>query len=165
MSDLKHILVDSGYKDVVTYIQSGNVIVRSEKSAQDTARHIEQILSNNFRLDSQIVRVLAIDQKAYKELVDNAPKGFGKDMDTYRYDVMFIIDETVDTVMADITVNERIDAAWSGNGVVYYRRPSLTNPNATRSHLNKIIQKPIYQLLTIRNWNTTQKLLALLEVK
>ncbi len=42
-----------------------------------------------------------------------------------------------------------------------YSRNSLAN--ASKSRLSKIVQQPFYQYLTIRNYNTTTKLLALLE--
>jgi len=38
------------------------------------------------------------------------------------------------------------------------------NTAASQSHLTKIIKLPVYQNMTIRNWNTTTKLLALMEV-
>ena len=34
---------------------------------------------------------------------------------------------------------------------------------ATQSRLNKIVSSPIYQSVTIRNWNTTTKLLSLMD--
>ena len=33
----------------------------------------------------------------------------------------------------------------------------------TQSHLSKIVMLPVYQNMTIRNWNTTTRLLALME--
>jgi uncharacterized protein (DUF1697 family) len=34
---------------------------------------------------------------------------------------------------------------------------------ATQSHLTRIIAMPVYQSMTIRNWNTTTKLLNMME--
>jgi uncharacterized protein (DUF1697 family) len=34
---------------------------------------------------------------------------------------------------------------------------------ASKSRLSKIVQRPFYQYVTIRNWNTATKLLTLLE--
>ena len=53
-----------------------------------------------------------------------------------------------------------VDAAHAGKGVLYFSR--LTS-RASQSRLNKIISLPIYQSMTIRNWNTTTKLLELME--
>jgi uncharacterized protein (DUF1697 family) len=65
--------------------------------------------------------------------------------------------------MKEIEVREGIDRAWQGAGAIYYRLPSLTSPNATKSYLNKVTQKPIYAALTMRNWNTTTKIMEILE--
>jgi uncharacterized protein (DUF1697 family) len=32
---------------------------------------------------------------------------------------------------------------------------------ATQSHLPKLIQRPVYKSITIRNWNTTTRLLTM----
>lgn len=63
----------------------------------------------------------------------------------------------------EIDVRQGIDKAWQGDAAIYYRLPSLTSPNATKSYLNKVAQKPIYAAITMRNWNTTTKLLEILE--
>jgi uncharacterized protein (DUF1697 family) len=36
---------------------------------------------------------------------------------------------------------------------------------ASQSYLTRIIALPIYQAMTIRNWNTTIKLLALMDAR
>jgi uncharacterized protein (DUF1697 family) len=49
---------------------------------------------------------------------------------------------------------------WAGKTVVYYSRLS---EKRTRSRLSKIIAKPVYKKMTIRNWNTTRKLADMLK--
>lgn len=53
-----------------------------------------------------------------------------------------------------------VDNVCQGDGVIYSQRLSAQR---TKSHLNKIIGTPVYQSMTIRNSNTTTKLLKLLE--
>ncbi|MGQ2915628.1 hypothetical protein [Microbacterium aurantiacum] len=48
----------------------------------------------------------------------------------------------------------------SGPGVLYFSRVAA---RAGSSRLTRIIGMPIYKRLTIRNWNTTTRLLALLD--
>jgi uncharacterized protein (DUF1697 family) len=55
---------------------------------------------------------------------------------------------------------EGIDRIWPGNGVIYSERLSAER---TKSRLNKIIGTAVYKSMTIRNWNTTTKLLKILE--
>src|SRR5262249_30229448 len=52
------------------------------------------------------------------------------------------------------------DTAHKGEGVLYFSR--LVS-KLTQSHLPKIVAISAYQSMTIRNWNTTTKLLALME--
>ena len=64
--------------------------------------------------------------------------------------------------MQQIEVREDVDAVWQGERVLYFRN---SIPNASKSRLSRITQRPIYRSITIRNWNTTTKLLALLEAR
>jgi uncharacterized protein (DUF1697 family) len=61
-----------------------------------------------------------------------------------------------------VTPRAGVDAAHQGQGVLYFSR--LTS-KATQSYLSKIIGLPVYQHMTIRNWNTTTALLARLDVR
>jgi len=62
--------------------------------------------------------------------------------------------------MKNVRVREGVDSAFAGRNVLYFSR--LTS-RASQSYLTKIISVPMYQSMTIRNWNTTTKLLALME--
>jgi uncharacterized protein (DUF1697 family) len=42
---------------------------------------------------------------------------------------------------------------------------SRLTARASQSHLPRIIGLPVYQAMTIRNWNTTNKLLALMDAR
>ena len=52
------------------------------------------------------------------------------------------------------------DGVWGGTGVVYFAR---LDARRAQSRLSRIIGTPQYQLMTIRNWNTTTRLLRLME--
>ena len=62
--------------------------------------------------------------------------------------------------MKSVKIKEGVDEAHAGSGVLYFSR--LTS-KASQSYLTRIIGLPVYQDMTIRNWNTTTKLLALME--
>jgi uncharacterized protein (DUF1697 family) len=163
MAVLKQCLEEQKFEAVRTYIQSGNVVLRSNAGAERVGAQVESILPSTFKLDSSVIKVLALNHKTYKEIVTEAPSGFGQDNANYRYCVIFLIGVSASEAMSQIAVRQGIDAAWQGTRVIYYRLPSLTSPNATKSHLNKFTQQPLYQFATIRNWNTTVKLLEMLE--
>ena len=159
MTDLKACFESLGFKDVRTYIQSGNVLFRAAGSNQaDLTKRIETALSKSFNYKS---RVVVRSQKQMQAIVAKAPKGFGSDQDTYRYDVLFLKDPlTAAKAMKSVSMKEGIDEAYAGKGVLYFSR---LISKATQSHLNHIASMPVYQNMTIRNWNTTTRLLNLME--
>ena len=159
MIDLKLCLEDVGFKDVHTYIQSGNVLFSAAGSDQvKLTKEIEDALSKTFTYES---RVVVRSRKQMKDIVTHAPKGFGSDPATYRYDVIFLKEPlSAAKAMKSVATKEGVDQAFAGKGVLYFSRLSS---RATQSKLARIITLPMYQSMTIRNWNTTTKLLSMLE--
>ena len=62
--------------------------------------------------------------------------------------------------MRSVTTKEGVDQAFAGNGVLYFSR---LISKAAQSRISRIITMPVYQSMTIRNWNTTTKLLDMME--
>lgn len=158
MTDLKVCFEDAGLKDVHTYIQSGNVLFSAAGSSQATlTKQIEDILSKTFKYQS---RVVVRSRKQMNEIVTHAPKGFGSDPTTYRYDVIFLKEPlTTAKAMKSVTTKEGVDQAFAGKGVLYFSR---LISRVTQSYITRIISMPVYQSMTIRNWNTTTKLLNMM---
>ena len=159
MADLKACFEEIGFSDVATYIQSGNVLFRStEKDRRKLATQIEKKLSGTFNYSSLVV---VVPHKGLKEIVKSAPKGFGSQPDSYRYDVAFLKEPlTPAEVMKQVSLKEGVDQAYAGKLAFYFSR---LISRAVQSRLNRIASLPIYKYMTIRNWNTTTKLLALIE--
>lgn len=153
-----HLAAD--FADVRTYIQSGNVLLDSEMPPLEVAANIDAGLPSAFALDSDLVRVLVLDADAFREVVTGAPEGFGTEPERYRYDVLYYMGVTANEVEPYIVVNPDVDEVVVGERAVYHRRLAA---RATRSRINRIIGSPIYPSLTIRNWNTTLKLAAMLD--
>lgn len=160
MVDLKRCVEEAGFRDVATYIQSGNVVFglpRALASAKITGR-IERALEDRFGVLISVV-VRSLDELT--SIVTSAPSGFGAQPAAYRYDVIFVKEPaTPKDVLAVAPVNPVVDAVTAGPHVLYYSR---LIEKASQSRLSKLIALPIYKSVTIRNWNTTTKLLAMLE--
>ncbi len=62
--------------------------------------------------------------------------------------------------MKSVLIREGVDEAHAGRGVIYFSR--LTS-RAAQSRLSRIVSMPVYQGMTIRNWNTTTRLVDLLD--
>jgi uncharacterized protein (DUF1697 family) len=159
MAELKLCLADLGLKNVETYINSGNALFESDESGEKIAITIEAALVKKFKFDSDIIKVLVLSKGELAAVVADAPKGFGQKPDMYHSDVAFLIDVDAKEAFDTFELNPEVDAMWLGKGVVYYRRLSAMR---TKSRLSRVIGKPVYKSMTIRNWNTTVKLLTLL---
>jgi uncharacterized protein (DUF1697 family) len=162
MPALKACFEDAGFDDVKTYIQSGNVVFDAPSSRQaELTRRIEGILQKAFgHYDASVV---VRSRSQMRAIVERAPKGFGTEPATYRYDVVFLKPPlTAKTAIKEVSTKEGVDRIWAGTGVLYMSR---LDSRATQSRLNRVASLPIYKSMTIRNWNTTTKLAELLEAK
>ena len=158
MTDLAACFQAQGFANVRTYIQSGNVIFSADEAdASRLADSIEDALSKEFHYNASLV--LRSDDEM-QDIVTQAPEGFGSDPATYRYDVIFLKEPlTSAEALQRVRVKEGVDQAFAGDGVLYTSR---LISKATQSHLTRIIGTPIYQSMTIRNWNTTTRLLSMM---
>ena len=96
-----------------------------------------------------------------RAIVDRRPKGFGAQPATYRYDVLFLKEPlSAKRVVSKVEANPAVDRVWAGTGVLYFSRLTA---KATASRLNRFVVSPMYQSVTVRNWNTTTKLLSLMD--
>lgn len=160
MAELKLFLEEQGFDHVKTFIQSGNVILQSKLDAKTLGRKIEESLPGKFKLDSSIIKVLVLTPKQLRMIIDNKPKGFGDQPEKYHSDVIFLMGISADEAIKVFNPREGVDQVWPGDMAIYSQRLSAER---TKSRLNKIVGTPAYQSMTIRNWNTTTKLLKLLE--
>jgi len=158
MSSLKKSFEALGFNDVVTYINSGNIIFKSkETDARKLESKIEKMLSKDYQLDSRVVlRSLSEMEK----LVKNLPRNWNDDSG-WRYNVIFLR-HTIDSekILAELEVKKDIEE------VVYYPGALLWRAQIselTRTNMLKLSSRKMYQDMTIRNQNTTRKLYALMK--
>jgi uncharacterized protein (DUF1697 family) len=159
MPALKACFEANGFEDVATYIQSGNVLFgSSETRASELANRIEDVLGQEFGYAATVV---VRNRTQMRAIVGCAPKGFGAEPAKYRYDVIFLKEPLgAKTAIKSVPTKPGVDEAHAGTGVLYFSR--LTS-KAMQSRLNRIVSSPIYSSVTIRNWNTTTKLLGMME--
>lgn len=159
MTDLKACFEQAGFTDVTTFIQSGNVVfTTAEKKTDRVAAIIEAAMAKRFKKD---IRTLVLAARELRAMVKGAPRGFGTAPHTHRYNVLFLF-KPLTSAAAHKAANPRpdVDDVRTGKGVLYFSYPMAL---ATKSRMSKVITTPEYKLMTIRNWNTTTKLLALME--
>jgi uncharacterized protein (DUF1697 family) len=158
MAALRACFEAHGFGDVVTYIQSGNVVFTSGESGRaELERRIEAMLAAAFAYRASVV---LRSRKQIQDVVERAPDGFGAQPARYRYDVIFLKDSlAASTALESVPTRPGVDRAYAGKGVLYFSR--LVS-KATQSRLGRIMSMPIYQRMTIRNWNTTTRLVELI---
>ncbi|MDE2845432.1 MAG: DUF1697 domain-containing protein [Gemmatimonadota bacterium] len=159
MADLRSCFESEGFHDVATYIQSGNVIFRTPSTGLRTlTKRIEEMLATEFDYEASVVMRA---RKQMRGVVSDAPAGFGERPETYRYDVIFLkAPLTATAAMEGVPTRPGVDEAWAGSGVLYFSRRI---DQASRSYLSRLASMPVYQRVTVRNWNSTTRLLELME--
>ncbi len=158
MAELRGAFEDAGYTDVRTYIQSGNVLFGSEAPRASLEAEVETMLERH--LGYPLV-VVVRSRAQLRSVVAKAPAQFGATPGTYHSDAIFLrAPLTPAQVMAIVKLRDGVDRAWAGRGVVYFARLSAQR---TKSRMSSIMGTPEYANMTIRNWATTTKLLALLD--
>ena len=158
MADLRAAFEEAGHQEVTTYIQSGNVLFESDRPRAELEDDVEATLERRFGVPLVVV---VRSHRQLRAVVEKAPPGFGQQPDRFHSDVVFLrAPLTASKAMRVVETRDEVDEAWPGTGVVYFARLS---ERRTQSKMSKIVGTPEYQLMTIRSWTTTTKLLHLLD--
>lgn len=158
MSSLKASFESMGFKDVNTYINSGNIIFRSkERDARKLERNIERMLSKEYQLECKVV-VRSFSEIA--SLVENLPKNWGVD-EQWRHNVMYLR-HSIDSadILNLLEVKKDIEEVIYCPGTLLW---SVRVSDVTRTSMNKLPGKKMFQDVTVRNFNTTKKLYELMK--
>src|SRR3954463_1796832 len=88
MAALRACFEKQGLLEVVTYIQSGNVVFGATDSTAETlCSGIERALASAFQYEASVI---LRTHKEMQRIVARAPEGFGAQPDKYRSDVIFL---------------------------------------------------------------------------
>jgi uncharacterized protein (DUF1697 family) len=162
MPDLAACFSAQGLADVRTYIQSGNVLFRTPPAGPDRSQAALELLlgaalSAEFHYEASLTLRSAAQMRT---IVAQAPAGFGSQPEAYRYDVIYLISPlSAADALAQVSLREGVDQAFAGEQELYFSR---LISRASQSRLSRIVNQPVYQYMTIRNWNTTTRLLELM---
>jgi uncharacterized protein (DUF1697 family) len=160
MAALKKALAELGYENVSTLLASGNVVLESSKSAGAIEAEIEKVLPRQFKLDTELIRVLVLTKARFKTMLASKPKGFGEQPGKYHSDAIFLMGIKPAEAAKAFDPREGVDEMWRGKGVIYHQRLSAKR---TKTRLSKVMGSPTYKSMTIRSWQTTEKLLKMVE--
>jgi uncharacterized protein (DUF1697 family) len=157
MADLRAMLTDLGYTDVATLLQSGNAVLTTTVKPDDLVPMIEKRLHADTNL---AVRCVVRTTAELRAVLARDPYD-GRADDPARYVVAFMDKAPTKANVASIDpakfepdefrIIGREAYIWCPGGL---RDTKLTAPN---------FEKKLGVVATVRNWNTCQKVLALME--
>lgn len=159
MPRLRALFEDLGFKDVKTYINSGNVIFSSnQKDTKKICSNIEQGIEKEFGF---LVPTIIKSADQLKTIAEAIPQDAQNNTDM-KCDVLFLWDEVDDPeVLNNIDIREGIDNVKYVPGAIIW---TVKRSDINKSRLLKIVGTPFYKKVTIRNCNTTRKLNMLARV-
>lgn len=152
MSELKSCFHGLGLKDVVTVLQTGNVIFTSSQIPQALKNKIELELTKSFSYPAR-VQIFSIED--LRKIVDAYPfAGNGEDQHDY---IVFFENGLNKQILAEnANIDEAIESVMDGDGVIYWRVPKGMTLN---SSFAKCLTKTKYRSFnTNRNLKTLNKI-------
>lgn len=157
MKELKKIMEENGFHDVVTYINSGNIIFSSENSdIEFLKRGIEALISQSLNLE---LSLMVISAGELIEALNNAPEWWDIDNEAKHNAIFVIPPTTADEVFEEVgEIKPEYEKVSSYGRVIFWTAPLKT---FSRTRWSTIVGKSVYSCITIRNANTVKKLAEL----
>lgn len=150
MDLLRKALSDIGFEQIKTYIQSGNIVLKSKQLKTEIKKNIETVIQNNFNFS---VPVLVISSAELNEIIAN--NNFIKN----KYDSSLLHVSLMHHEPEPVLVNEFIKIPFEKSTVEYsidkkniYLYCPLGYSNSKLS--NNLIENKLKVICTTRNWKT-----------
>ncbi len=157
MAELKNHFEDLGYKNVTTYIQSGNVLFDSKNSNSDTlANEIADKIKQQYGWD---VPVIVIGSDYLKLISENNPFINLRYESTDRLYVTFLKDEPITELAEKFKAFDYKPDEFLLMAKVLYGFVPVRYGNTKFS--NNFIENKLKTTATTRNWKTVLKLLEM----
>ena len=159
MSNFKELLKNSGFKNVTSYINSGNLFFDSDEDQESCVSNISYLLETNY--DFSIPFAL-LTKEEYLEEREKLPDWWNEDL--ARRDILFFssdLDKTSVLDFLDKTVfyNEIV---YVGKCAVFWGKYNESEYLKTSYH-KKLMKQDFYKKITIRNGNTFERIAEILE--
>lgn len=155
MSDLKLLFKKSGFEVVATYIQSGNVVFKSDKSNSILASEIQKIIKDNYDFDvSTIVRT----SKDLKQIVTDNPF-CSEEEDVNKLYLTFLSEQPTKNLLNELKPYDYSPDKFiiKGENIFIFCQRKYHQSKLT----NNFFEKKLEVKATTRNWKTVLKLLTL----
>ena len=156
MKKLKATFEYLGLKNVVSYINSGNVIFTDSGKPREIAQKIELGIKKEYGLD---VKVLVRDSGSMQKILKSVPRTWKNDVEQ-KTDVLFLWEEfDKKSTLSMIENDPAVDTLKYIPGAIVWH---IERCNYTKSRMKKFIGTTVYKNMTARNVNTLRKLAELM---
>lgn len=157
MSDLKKLYKNLGFKDVITYIQSGNVIFKNKKLPDtELAKKVEEAINKEYNFE---VPVIIRSVEEMKKTILSNPFLKEKNCDTKRLYVTFLSEIPAKENVEGIEDIDFLPDRFIITGKEIYL--CIPNGYGETKIPNNFFEKKLKVKATTRNWNTVNKLVDL----
>ncbi|MFA5874155.1 MAG: DUF1697 domain-containing protein [Anaerolineales bacterium] len=161
MPELKRLSESLNLGNVVTYIQSGNVIF--DCAEQDPAYLASSIEAEITRSFGTSVRVFLRDKNRFQQIIDSNPFSNQRNEDSEKLHVTFLSDSPSESALSNLPVPADPKGSGAGNAdefLVYNKEIYLFCPNGYgRTKLsNNFFERKLSVSATTRNWKTVNAL-------
>ncbi|EOH99058.1 hypothetical protein UAY_02327 [Enterococcus moraviensis ATCC BAA-383] len=159
MATLKARFEQHGFKDVSTYLNSGNVIFSSEgRDVLQLTEDCEKLIEAEFGLK---IIVTIVSAKELLEALEQMPEWWNVDKES-KHNVIFVIPPTTTEEVINSVGEAKIEYEKVAHHerVIFWSAPIKT---FSRSRWSKIVGTKMYSRITIRNANTVNKLAELVQ--
>ena len=151
---LREALTADGFRDVATYVQSGNILATTRASADAAAERVGAVIRKRFGLD---ITILVRSREDLAAVIRRNPLA-GIATNPRRYLVTFLSDELPTSVLSDLrSVSTQETFAVVGREVYTWHPDGI----ARTPIWERLASKSLGIAATSRNWQTVTTLLAM----
>lgn len=157
MAELKICFEDLGFKNVITYINSGNVIFETTKQDKESLiQKCQEAIEKQFGFH---IICSVITAKELEAALKQSPKWWGKDSESKHNAIFVIAPITAKQISQSIgEAKPEYEKVAVIEPIIFWSAPIKT---FSRTRYSKIVGGKFYKSITIRNDRTTKKLLEL----
>lgn len=158
MKDLTLLLEKNGFENVLTYIQSGNVLFETSiKSSIEIEKKISGLILKKYKFE---VEVLVIDEKYLITVIAKNPFPKRPDFDEKKMYVTFLKEKPTKDKLAELSkITSNADQWEYENLQLYFYCP---DGYGKTKFSNNLVENKLKLIATTRNWNTVNELFRMI---
>ncbi|MGL1892744.1 MAG: DUF1697 domain-containing protein [Spirochaetaceae bacterium] len=154
MTELKELLLLNGYSNIITYLQTGNILLESDNKTEIIGKNIEELIFKKYKFE---VSVFVITKYHITEVLDNFPfKGLDLENIGNKILISFLSEppllENITKVMEYVKAPDKLEVL---DNIVYLYCPGGYGKSKLS---NKFLENRLKVISTTRNLNTLNKI-------